>query len=79
MELPKTSMREFYAVQRAVAETERLPSGAERLGLVSLVFWRQTHSLEGAAQELHLSYRTARRYHEEFIKLVGAAFGLMDM
>lgn len=77
-ELPTTKQREYEAVRRAVAATERMKNSCDRLKVIDLVFWKQTHTLEGAAMMIPCSYRTARRYHEDFIKLVASAYGLMD-
>ncbi len=77
-ELPEINRRELEAVQKAVEETRALPNGKERLEMVRLVFWKKTHTLEGAAMTCHVSYITARRWHGEFIKDVARAFGLLQ-
>lgn len=77
-ELPTTKQREYEAVRRAIATTERMKSSRDRLKVVDLVFWKQTHTLEGAALMVPCSYDTAQNYHEEFIKLVASFYGLMD-
>lgn len=77
-ELPKINQREYDAVRKAIEKTEKLPTGAERLQLIDLVFFRRTHTLDGAAMQIHCSYRTARRYHADFIVLVAGYFGLVD-
>lgn len=77
-ELPLTAQREYEAVKCAADTTSRLIDGAERLRLVDLVFWRRTHTLAGAAMQCHVSYRTAQRWHGEFIRLVAFLYGLMD-
>ena len=66
--------REMEAVRRAVDETLRSSSGKTRIEMVELVFWRQSHTLTGAALKLHLSERTAQRWHQEFIRCVAAEF-----
>ena len=73
---PETDMerRELEAVHRAVDETLRRYSGKTRIELVELVYWRQSHTLTGAALKLHLSERTAKRWNGEFIKCVAAEF-----
>ena len=77
-ELPTTRQREYEAVRRAVAATERMKSSRDRLKIIDLVFWKQAHKLEGAALTVPCSYDTAQNYHEEFIKLVASFYGLMD-
>ena len=70
-DLPSTKQREFESVQRAAALTQSAPhSGQLRMDLIDLVFWKQSHTLEGAAVKLNCSYRTARRYQSDFIYLV---------
>lgn len=77
-ELPKINQREMEAVRKAIAETQKLDTGEERLRMIRLVFWDRTHTLEGAAQKIHISYVTAKRWHGEFIRIVAMAFGLID-
>jgi hypothetical protein len=45
--LPPQNQRELEAVKASVQETSRLPDGEERVRLISLVFWRQSHTLQG--------------------------------
>lgn len=77
-ELPEINRRELEAVRQAIEGTRTLPNGEERLEMVRLVFWKRTHTLEGAAMTCHVSYITARRWHGEFIKDVARAFGLLQ-
>lgn len=77
-ELPPTNQRELDAVHKAVEATRALDTGKERLHLVRLVFWDRTHTLDGAAIQCHVSYRTARRWNGEFIRLVATNFGLLE-
>ncbi len=77
-ELPKTQQREFAAVCKAIATTERYRNGLDRLKLIKLMYWEQTHSMQGAALSIPVSYDTAKEWNREFIRLVGANFGLMD-
>lgn len=76
--LPPQEQREYEAVEQALWETASLPDGAARVRIIDLVFWRQSHTLEGAAQAVHLSYRTARRRQNEFIRLVAEKMGLVE-
>ena len=77
-ELPEINRRELEAVRQAIDETLTMPNGKERLEMVRLIFWKKTHTLEGAAMTCHVSYITARRWHGEFIKDVARAFGLLQ-
>lgn len=72
------ALREREAVQRAIDQTEQMVDGKERLQVIDLVFFRQTHTLEGAAMMIPCSYDLAQRYHAQFIKLVAKNFGLLE-
>lgn len=78
-ELPTTKQREYEAVRRAIAATERMKSSVDRLKVIDLVFWKRSHTLEGAALMVPCSYDTAQNYHADFIKLVAKYYGLMDL
>lgn len=68
---------ERSAVEAAVKETEQLADGGERLRLIDLVLWKQTHTLQGAALACYVSERTAQEWHRQFIRLVGQKRGLL--
>ena len=76
-ELPEINRRELEAVRQAIEETRSLPNGEGRLEMVRLVFWKRTHTLEGAAMELHWSTRKLVEWHGEFIRCVAKKFGLL--
>lgn len=69
--------REMDAVSDAIGQTESLPDGEGRMNLLNLVFWSKTHTLAGAAMEVHCSYRTAQEWHKQFILLVAKNLGLL--
>lgn len=75
-ELTETEMREIDAVKAAVEATRQMKDGELRVRLVEIIFWRRTHTLEGAAMILHISERTAQRWHTEFIRTVAREYGL---
>jgi RinA family phage transcriptional activator len=77
-ELPSNKQREYEAVRRAIAATERMSASRDRLKVIELVFWKRSHTLDGAALMIPCSYRTARRYHSEFIMMVASCYGLLD-
>ena len=76
--LPPQERREYEAVEQALWETASLPDGAARVRIIDLVFWRQSHTLEGAAQAVHLSYRSAQRRQNALIRLVAQQMGLTE-
>lgn len=78
VEVSGAAQREKEAVRAAIEATMGLEDGAERMQVIDMVFWRRTHTLEGAAMRVHVSDRTARRWHSEFILLVGKLRGMVD-
>lgn len=77
-ELPSNKQREYEAVKRAIAATERMTAGRDRLKIIKLVFWSRSHTLNGAALMVPCSYTTAQRYHSDFIMAVASFYGLLD-
>lgn len=69
-ELPKPKQREYDAVRQTIAITEHMKTGQERLRLIDMVFWKGSHTLNGTAMALNISYDTAIDYHGDFIMLV---------
>lgn len=67
---------EIEAVRAAVAETEQLADGAERMKLVDMVLWKRTHTIQGAAMAIFVSDRTAQEWHRQFVRLVAQKRGL---
>ncbi len=67
---------ERESVQRAIEKTKLLRNGEERLKLIDLVFWKQSHTLMGASYQCNISYETAVKWHGDFIRLVGIEMGL---
>ena len=70
--------KEFYGVRAALIETAGLKDGPERLQIIGAVFFKGTHTLTGAAALCHVSGRTARRWHGDFIRLTASHMGLTD-
>lgn len=76
--LPGVKEREYQAVADAINAAARKRDGRERLILVDMMFWARSHTLHGAANAIGVSYRTANRWHSEFIRAVAKNFGLLD-
>ena len=66
---------EIEAVEAAIRETARKPTGEARLAIIDLVYWRKSHRLYGAAMEIGYSEIQAKRYSAEFIRLVAFYLG----
>lgn len=75
--LAPIDQRELEAVEKAIAYTQTLRDGGERLNLISMVFFNKTHTLSGAAMACNVSYTLAKRWHNRFIVEVGKNFGLL--
>lgn len=71
-QLPEPEQRELDAVAQAIAI-----SSEETVELIRLVFWARSHTLNGAAMTLHLSYMSARRRQGDFLKRVARFRGLL--
>lgn len=76
-QLPRQEQREYDAVHAATERTRSLPGGEARVRLIELVFWRQSHTLQGAAMATHMSYASAKRRQEKFIIEVAKQLDLL--
>ncbi len=74
-ELNGTEQKEYDAVRRAIETTQRHKNARERLEIINLVYWRESHTLRGAALKVGYSYGRAKQFHNEFVKLVGSFYG----
>ena len=77
-ELPYTKQREFEAVRRAIEATKRLEGGDRRVMIIDLVYWKNSHTLAGAAMKAGYSYDRAKQLHRDFIVTVAKHYGLLD-
>lgn len=78
-QLSPAKQANYDAVTKAIEQTMRLPNGAERLKLIDMVFWKQSHTLSGAAYAMSYSYTSVATYHKEFLRMVGFNRGLEDV
>lgn len=76
--LPAVKQRELNAVRDAIASTQSLASGKERLALIDMMYWKKSHTMDGACMDIHIAQATAKRYHGAFIYAVAEAYGLME-
>lgn len=77
-ELPYTKQREYEAVRRAVEYTKHFRNGEERLKIIDLMYWKNSHTLAGAGLQVGYGYDRARQIHQEFVVAVATYYGLMD-
>lgn len=67
-------LAEYEAVRQALDDTERWPNGDCVRRLVDMVFFRQSHTLSGAAQRIPCGYETAKRWQQKFVRQVASNF-----
>lgn len=68
--LTDKEQRRYDAVRQAIAETECMKHGRQRMELIDRVYWKRSHTLYGAAMCVPVSERTAHTWNAEFIRLV---------
>ena len=73
----ETEEREKEAVEAALEGLIAWPDGKETLQIIADVFFQRDLTLTGAALRGNMSYRTARRRQNEFIRQVGKNMGLL--
>lgn len=78
-ELPYTKQREYEAVRRAIEYTKHFRNGKERLEIINLMYWKNSHTLAGAGLQVGYGYDRAKQIHQEFVVAVATYYGLMDV
>jgi hypothetical protein len=58
---------ELEAIELTVAQIRRRSDGGRIIQIVDLVDWKRTHTIEGAAQRVHVSERMASSLRAQFI------------
>lgn len=76
-QLPWQEQKEYDAVQKAEALTLAEPDGKLRMTVVELTLFKKKCNIAGAAIQLNISERTAKRYHWRFVLLVGYTYGFL--
>ena len=75
-ELPKDDQQAYDAVRKAIDLTEGKADGQLRMELIRLVYWEPNRiGVEASAVHIHVSEITAKRWHGEFVRLVGLCYG----
>lgn len=75
-QLSATKQKELDAVNQAIEITAQKINGKDRLAVIDYLFYQQGFTLDQAATRLYISEGTARRYHRDFVRLVGECYGL---
>lgn len=71
-QLPAAEQRRHDAVAQAVQICGQLTSGPSRVKLIELVYFRRSHTVEGAALQIPISSRQAWGWNNDFLLLVWA-------
>lgn len=66
------------AIEKAIAEASGKKDGEERLRLYDIYFFKQTHTVQGAAQCIPCSEATATRWINDLVDSVGRNIGYID-
>lgn len=74
-QMSKTSERAYEGIKLAIAQTDRMRDGGDRIALIRMMYWSRSHTINGAADMLHISTSTARRWHRAFVQLCGFNMG----
>ena len=67
--------RATRAVEYAMERVLEKPNGYETIKLYRMVYEKKTHSLTGAALELHVAYETAKRWNRYFLRMIAERMG----
>ena len=67
-ELPLIEKNYVEQVEKTIKEFSIRENGADTLRIIDLVYFKKTHKLYGAAQEIFTSERSARRMHSRFLR-----------
>ena len=76
-ELEPKKQHRYDAVATALRKTKRLRDGGSRCRLIDLVYFRKSHTLQGAADSCHVSYGTAKIWNQNFLRLVASELNLL--
>lgn len=68
--LSDSETRDYEAVRAAIRETAKMSNGEARLAIIDLVYWKQTHNIQGAGMATGYSKKQAERFCADFILLV---------
>ncbi len=77
-DLPPAEAALVDAIGSALDEISRRRDGDYIVRLIDLVYFRQTHTIQGAAAVLNMSEKTARRRHGDFIILTARKLGYLQ-
>lgn len=76
-ELEPKKQKRYDAVEAALRKTRRFRDGSSRCRLIDLVYFRKSHTLQGAADSCHVSFGTAKIWNQNFLRLVASELDLL--
>jgi hypothetical protein len=75
-QLPEDDQKVYDAVKKAIEITSLQSEGTVRLKLITMMYWsNKPFTAKAAALGLHISDATAKRWHGDFVRLVGKCYG----
>lgn len=78
-QLPLEDQKLYDAVTLARAHTLLMPNGEERMKLIRLLYWsKKKLKVKDAAILIPVSEITAKRWHGDFVRMVGRCYGFKD-
>ena len=76
--IPPAIQQEYEAVTRAVEITKLMPYGDKRMELIELIYWKgKKLKICDAIDKIGIAEATGKRWHGDFIRLVGNCFGYL--
>lgn len=63
----KTNGSETAAISRAIEKTKKLADGEKRISVIEMVYFKKTHTLQGAALMVNYSQAVILKWHQQFI------------
>ena len=78
-EMAPAKQMEYEAVTQALRITEMLPSGDKRIELIERMYWKgRKLCINDVVMPMYISDITGKRWHSEFIALVGSCYGYLE-
>ena len=78
-DLPPKQQRKYDAVSNAILKTRLThpKTAADRLKVIDMVYWKQSHTVAGAAMHVPCHRNIAGKWQGEFIRLVAEELDLV--
>ncbi len=73
----RNEQRRFESVERMLEQVDQLQGAMEKRQLIDLVYFKQSHTLCGAAVKLYISERTSVRWNREIMCIAADSMDLM--